>query len=59
MCSGPFPVARAPSWQLTQLLVMPVCSKRAGVHAAVLWQALQSSVVTMWFAGLPVAFELL
>jgi hypothetical protein len=42
-----FPVARVPSWQLTQLDEIPVWSKRAGFHAVVLWQLSHSAVVMM------------
>ncbi len=55
MCVGLFPVARVPSWQLTQLAVMPVWLNCAGSHAMVVWQLSHSAVVTMWLASLPVA----
>ena len=49
------PSALIPSWQLTQLPVMPVCVKFAGVHAVVVWQVSHDCVVGMWFVPLPVA----
>jgi hypothetical protein len=56
MCPAPLPAARTPSWQLTQLPVMPSwLNPVAGDHARVLWQLLHSAVVTMCVAGLPVA----
>jgi hypothetical protein len=37
MCAAFLPVAVVPLWQLTQLPVTPVWSKRAGVHAFGEW----------------------
>ena len=34
---------------------MPVWSKRAGIHADVVWQTSQDSVVGTWSGALPVA----
>jgi hypothetical protein len=43
-------------WQLAQLFVMPVWSKRAGVQARGEWQLSQALSLGMWPAGLPVAW---
>jgi hypothetical protein len=54
MCDGPLPVALVPSWQLTQLLVIPVWLKPvAGVHAVGEWQFWQLSSAAGWPTGLP------
>ena len=50
------PVALVPSWQLTQLLTMPVWSNLAGSQAVVEWQLSHSEFVGTWLAFLPVAF---
>jgi len=47
MCVVFLPVERTPSWQLTQLVEMPVWSNRAGFHAVVAWQLSHSAVVMM------------
>jgi hypothetical protein len=44
---GLLPVARAPSWQLTQFEVTPEWLKVAGVQAFVVWHVPHSAVVTM------------
>ena len=49
------PVARAPSWQLTQLSTIPSWAKLAGCHATVAWQVSQAAVVNTCNACLPVA----
>jgi hypothetical protein len=41
------PVARVPSWQLTQLPVTPAWLNVAGIHAMVEWQLLHSAAVRM------------
>src|SRR5512133_974733 len=49
------PVARTPSWQALQPVVIPTCENSAGVQASVEWQASHSAVVGMWLTVLPVA----
>jgi hypothetical protein len=49
------PVARVPSWQLTQLPVTPLWLNVAGTQAVVLWHVSHVSALRMWFVPLPVA----
>ena len=45
---APLPVEMLPSWQLTQLVVMPACVNVAGRQATVVWQLPQfGSLVAM------------
>ena len=48
-------MALVPLWQLEQEPLTPEWSNRAGVHPVMVWQLLQSAVVLMWLAGLPLA----
>jgi len=43
--------------QVAQAAVTPEWSKRAGVHAVVVWQSSQVFALWMWFVDLPVAVE--
>ncbi|NJD31178.1 MAG: hypothetical protein FIB04_04765 [Gammaproteobacteria bacterium] len=46
-CVAVLPVAFTPSWQLEHLSTMPVWSHFAGFQADGVWQAAQSSLLTM------------
>ena len=56
MCVPFLPGAFTPSWQLAQLLVIPVWLKVAGAQARLEWQVPHSAVVGIWFVPLPAAF---
>ena len=56
-CVAFLPVALVPLWHETQVPVALAWLKLAGVHAVVRWQVLQSAVVAMCVAGLPLALE--
>ena len=52
---GCLPVAVVPLWQLEQVPVTALWSKRAGTQALVVWQSSQALVELTWVACLPVA----
>ena len=55
MCAAGLPCALVPLWQLAQLPVMPVWSKRAGFQASGEWQLSQELSLGICPAGLAVA----
>jgi len=55
ICAAFLPVARVPLWQVTQLPLTALWSKRTFVQLVVTWQSSQVFDDGMWLAVLPVA----